>query len=154
MNSLDFMPLLLYFTFLSLEPITRKCTRNLGIKLETGRQEKKTHNWVRKASKWFKPVRWIRTMNHREIINCILTIEFAFNHFVKCWLLFECFESPNSKSLLKNVCGEDKQDCFNIFLGQVYFTYKISVQVFMQDRGTIALWLPKSASAITQQQLF
>lgn len=117
-NSLDFMLLLSRFTFVSLEPTTRKCTRNLGIKLETGRLRKKTHNWVRKASKWFKHVRWIRTMNHRGIINWILTIEFAFNNFVKCLLLFECFESPNNKSLLKNMCGEDKQDCFNIFLGQ------------------------------------
>lgn len=58
-------------------------------------------------------------MNHGEIINWILTVEFAFNHFIKCLLIFECFESSTSKSLLKNVCGEDKQDCFNIFLGQV-----------------------------------
>lgn len=31
----------------------------------------------------------------------MLTIEFAFNNFVKCLFLFECFESHNSKSLLK-----------------------------------------------------
>lgn len=105
--------------------------------------KKKRHNWVRKASKWFKRVRWIRKMNHREIINWILKVEFTFNHFVKCLLLFECFEPPNRKSLLLQHISS-----------HVYFTYKISVQLFMQDRGTIALWLSKSASAITQQQLF
>lgn len=40
-------------------------------------------------------------MNQKEIVNWILTIEVAFNNFVKCLLLFESFESPNSKSLLK-----------------------------------------------------
>lgn len=51
-------------------------------------------------------------------------MEFAFNNFIKYLLLFGCFESLNIEPLLENVCGKDKQCCFNIFLGKIYFTYK------------------------------